>query len=333
MPSVSPVLWRPQASSARRRVWAIQAASARPARRPAMAKAKGTPKEANPASRKGGWISIPPSRRSGLSPVPSAGTKPSSWNGLAAKVRTSRKKLRIAPRKPGAEGGQRPPPVPAREGREDAEGERREQRAGAEVSQEHGCLFRGCGGEARRALRQQGAGMEDAVLLEPALDHHLDAGLEDVGQRPAVVDREGGATLGGGEAHLQAAVEPLHVVLDRSQHPRLTGPRVLAQLGDRPVVLGVAGRRREHQVADAGGQHGGQRAPAEDHRGASAWSAERVSSGSLPGTLRAIETSFTPTLASASRRSRHSSTGPMMAVRSTISSVTSAIASSFFRSR
>src|SRR5947209_448909 len=180
--------------------------------------------------------------------------------------------------------------------------------------------------EAGGALGQQGAGVEHAVRLQASLDHDLDPGLEDVGQLAPVVDRHARPGIAGGELHLQPAVQPLYVVLHRSQHPRLSHPGVGAELGDGAVVLRVAGRRAVDQVPDAGGQHGRQHPPAKDHRGASAFSAASVSIGSLPGTLRATDTSSTPTFESSSSRSRHSAAGPMMVTRSTISSLITPIA-------
>ena len=61
-----------------------------------MANAKGIAKELNPASRKGGWMSMPPSRRIGFKPRPSAGVISSRSKGLATKTRTARKKVRWA---------------------------------------------------------------------------------------------------------------------------------------------------------------------------------------------------------------------------------------------
>jgi hypothetical protein len=82
--------------SANLRVWAIHAASDLPARSAADAKQNGIANDANPASTTGGWISIPPSRSTGLRPNPSGGVIANRSNGLATSTRTTSKKLRIA---------------------------------------------------------------------------------------------------------------------------------------------------------------------------------------------------------------------------------------------
>src|SRR6059036_127031 len=96
MPSSRPADCRPQATSANRRVCRIHAAPLRPASSAALANANGTANAAKPASTTGGWISMPPSRSTGLSPRPSGGVTERSSKGLATTARTKRKNVMIA---------------------------------------------------------------------------------------------------------------------------------------------------------------------------------------------------------------------------------------------
>src|SRR2546421_2325996 len=186
--------------------------------------------------------------------------------------------------------------------------------------------------EAGRALGEERPGVKDAVGAHPAFDHDLDARPEDVGQLALEVDRHVDALLGCREVDLEAAVQALHVVLDGAEHPGVGAARVALHLGDGPVVLGLRAGRAVNEVADAAG-HDPDKDHPPNHAGAMASRAASVADGSLSGTVKAIATSLTPIFSSACRRSRHSCAGPTKATRSTISSLTSAIASSLRRSR
>ena len=79
------------AASAKRRVARIHSASTRRTIRAPTAKAKGTAHSVYPEYSIGGWIIIAGLRRSGLRPLPSAGTFASVWNGEAKKIMSARK--------------------------------------------------------------------------------------------------------------------------------------------------------------------------------------------------------------------------------------------------
>src|SRR2546423_1111775 len=135
MPSVRPTVCRPQATSATRRVAAIQPGSWRPASSEAMAKANGIAKELNPASRNGGG--------GGAAGRPAAG---------------------------GAPGG---PPLRAEApAATPASASAASRHAVPRLARIMARLGAGRGGrEARGALGEQAAGVEHAVRPRPALDH------------------------------------------------------------------------------------------------------------------------------------------------------------------
>src|SRR5450759_662497 len=132
--------------------------------------------------------------------------------------------------------------APARLGREDA------RTCGAGILASLGIRGRG---EARRALGQQRRRVKDAVRAQAALGDHGDAGLEDVRERPAVLDRHGCRPILLSERHVQPAVALLNVGLDHPRDADVTVDRVRTQLADREVVLGGAPGGRVDQVADA----------------------------------------------------------------------------------
>src|SRR5260370_12704018 len=89
--------------SAKRRVCAIHAESGLPASSAAEAKQNGIANEAKPASTTGGWISMPPSRSTGLSPSPSGGVSDRKSKGLATSASTTRQQVSITAIRPAAQ--------------------------------------------------------------------------------------------------------------------------------------------------------------------------------------------------------------------------------------